>query len=138
MDASRDAERLGVSLEVGGPELLIGAGHDEIERGIERGGASKGVDEEVAAFFPVDAAEKEEEAATSKFRAVGVEGFELIGGVGERAAGAVGNDEAFPAMQPEALLRETLFGLGGEEDAIGAAENPVLGGEPIEPLFLCA
>ena len=51
------------------------------------------------------------------------------------AAGAVRDDEAVPMMQPEGLLGEAGFFLGGEEDAVGVAKDPVLGEEPVGPFF---
>ena len=136
VDAVGYAGLRGFFFQGGGPAGVVWASHDELEAGVLGGDFGKGVDQEVAAFFDVDAAEEEDEALFADGGADGVEGFNLLGGwCAGWTACADGGDVGVPVVQPEALFGEAGFFVGGEEDAVGVAEDPVLGGKPVGPLF---
>ena len=135
MHARAKAGRFGDCLQLRAPTLLVRAGHDEVQVGVERCVLDEGTDEQVAALFVVDAAEKQHQALALELRKVVVEGAEQAGRIARRAPGAVGDDKAFPLVQPEALLGQAALFGGRKQDAVGAAQDPVLGQNPVDPLF---
>ena len=56
-------------------------------------------------------------------------------GIAVRTARAIRHDIRIPVMQPETLLRKPLLRLRGKQHAIGSAQDPVLGRNPVQPFL---
>ncbi len=135
VDSVGAARVAGEGLEAVTPPSGIGAGHHEVKIGVLGAESGEGLDEQVATLLFIDSAQEEKKAATGNLRAGGAKGFEKCRGIGWRGFGTDGDDHRFPSVQPETLGRKIAFGVGGEEDAAGATENPIFSRKPVEPFL---
>jgi hypothetical protein len=105
---------------------LVGSGYDEIETGIGGGDFGEGADEQVAAFFLMQTAEKEQETAAAEGWKFAVEGFNLSGRIAAGIVEAVRDDAGRPVIGAETAFCEIALGFGGEKDAEGVAKDGIL------------
>jgi hypothetical protein len=115
---------------------LIGAGHHKVKIGIGLSHLGEGFDKQIAALLSVNTAKEEKKSLAANLGALGEERvLQSLRGLGWWAARAVRNDVWIPAVQPEALLRETLLSAAGEQNPVGVAQDTILGRNPVEPLL---
>ena len=106
-----------------------------MQRGVGGGDAGEGVEEEVAAFFGVEAAEEQQQALARKLGVGGVEGAALGVGVAGRGGGTVVDDGLAALVAGEGPAGQEALFLTGEADGLGVAEDGVFAPGPVEGLF---
>ncbi len=119
-------------VEIGG--VLARPGDDQRGRWLGGLGGQRAVspDEQIDAFFRVDATEKEPTGSAGNLGATGVKRRELaLGGIGD-AGRAKGDDALTCAVAGKGFLGEQPLLLAGEENGGGVAQDTLFGEAPEE------
>lgn len=106
--------------------LLIPTSNDEIDAGERRGDAGEGLDQEIAAFLVVEAAEKKDERPQAQGGKLLVKSLDLEVRVAFGLDNSVRDDDAVPLARLEAGLGKVALDFSGKEYGVSVAQDGIL------------
>ena len=131
-EAIADAELFGQLLQTGLQAHLIRSAEQEVPVGIEGELAGEGLDEQIAAFLFVNAAEEERDAFTAQMRILGEELFSHALSFYVWCADAEADDNLIGAVVRKGLAGEQALLLTGEEHGASITQHAVFRPRPVE------
>ncbi|MCY1296498.1 hypothetical protein D9M70_458870 [compost metagenome] len=138
-DAVRDPARGGQFAQRAAPAGAVRPGDHEVRGGHLRGFPREGLDQQVAAFFRVDAAEEQHQALAAQRGMRGEEALGQAAAVGRmrrrRRTGAEADHAFVGAIQPEGFAGAPAFFFRGEQHRARVAQHAVFRPGPVQPLL---